>query len=104
MPIMMKKFIGLRVETKSGRYLGRVRDAEIDTDNLEIKQIYVRPAGLVKGLSVGDLIVAKSSILSIDDKKIIVLDLAEKELAREAAPERKIAMDSPAVSAAEMEN
>lgn len=104
MQITAKTFIGLKVKTKSGQYLGRVRDFDVDADALEIKKIYVRPAGIVKGFSTGDLIVDKTSVLSIDDEKITVLDLTGGESAREKSAERKIAMDGSAISAAEMKN
>lgn len=104
MLIFSKKFIGLKVETKSGQYLGRVRDFEINADNLEIKKIYVRPVGIIKGLVAGDLLINKASIVSIDEKKITVLDLVGEELAQEKTSERKIAMESSVISAAEMKN
>lgn len=93
MHIAAKKIIGLKVETKGGQKLGRVRDFDINTELLEIKKFYVRPAGIVKGLTDGDLIIAKSQILAIDEKKMTVLDLAAGELAKNQA-DRETAIES----------
>ena len=83
MLINSKNLIRLRVETKSGQELGYVRDFDLNIDNLEVEQFYVRPAGIVKGLVLGDLILNKSSIISINEEKMIVQDLVGKELVRE---------------------
>lgn len=95
MLISAKKLIGLRVETKTARHLGRVRDFDIDADTLEIRKIYIRPAGIVKGLTDGDLIVAKSAVLSVDENKMTVEDLAAGELAEESASQRVAVKSSP---------
>ncbi len=97
MKIAAKKLLGLRVETKSGRRLGRVRDFEIDADTLEIKKFYVRPAGLVKGLTDGDLIVGKNSVVSIDENKMAVDDLVEAELAEAAERKKQLVVESSPV-------
>lgn len=94
MVIAAKQFIGLRVETKSGQKLGRVRDFEIDADTLEIKKFYVRPAGIVKGLTDGDLMIVRNQILAIDENKMTVLDLAGAELAKDAERKKQVVMES----------
>lgn len=94
MIIAAKKIIGLRVETKSGRYLGRVRDFEIDIDALEVKSFFVRPAGLVKGLTDSDLIVGKNSVISIDEEKIVVDDLAGRELVEATERKKQLVVES----------
>ena len=73
--ITAKKFIGLKVETRSKQKLGKVRDFEIDTAGLGLKKIYVRPHIYVKGFVAGDLIIDKSSIVSMSEEKIVVEDL-----------------------------
>lgn len=98
MIIFAKQLIGLRVETKSGQMLGRIRDFEIDADTLEIKKFYVRPAGIVRGLTDGDLIIAKSMIVAIDEKKMTVDDLVTRELARERAGQQVTIKSSPVVA------
>jgi sporulation protein YlmC with PRC-barrel domain len=99
MQIAAKKIIGLRVETKSGQYLGRVRDLEIDADTLEIKKFYVRPAGLVKGLTDGDLVVGKNSVVLIDEEKLVVEDLAETELVEAAERKKQLVVEGSPISA-----
>ncbi|MBU1179677.1 PRC-barrel domain-containing protein [Patescibacteria group bacterium] len=95
MLISSKNLIGLKVETKSGQQLGHVRDFDVDSETLEIKKLYVRPSGIVRGLVGGDLIIGKDSIISINEEKIIVEDLEEKELAKEKAAKKIAAQGSP---------
>ncbi len=100
MIIAAKQIIGLGVETKSGRHLGRARDFEIDSDTLEIKSFYVRPAGLVKGLTDSDLVIVKSQIIAIDKNKMVVDDLAETELASAEEYKKKMVAEGSPISAA----
>ena len=102
MLISSKNLIGLKVETKSGWQLGHVRDFDVDSETLEIKKLYVRPSGIVKGLVGGDLVISKNSIISINEEKIIVEDLAEGELAREKAT-KKIAVEGSPIAASSLE-
>ncbi|MBU4421598.1 PRC-barrel domain-containing protein [Candidatus Parcubacteria bacterium] len=96
MILSLKKIIGLKVETKSGRHLGHLRDLDLDTETFEIVKIYVRPSGIVKGLVAGDLIISKSNVISISEEKIIVDDLAEKELTENIQGEKIATLESPA--------
>lgn len=99
MEIAAKKLIGLRVETKSGQYLGRVRDFEIWADALEIKKFYVRPAGIVKGFTDGDLIIEKSAVLSIDENKMTVLDLGGAEFAKAGKIRKEFSTEGSPIAA-----
>lgn len=99
MQIAAKQIIGLKVETKSGCKLGRVRDFEVDADALEIKNFFIRPAGIVRGLTDGDLIIAKSMVLAIDEKKMTVDDLAGAELAKAAERKKQLVVESSPISA-----
>lgn len=99
MQIAAKKIIGLAVETKSGQKLGRVRDFKIASDTLEVKNFFVRPAGLVKGLTVGDLIIGKNSIISVDEEKLIVDDSIEAELVQNKGFKKELAAAAPPISA-----
>jgi sporulation protein YlmC with PRC-barrel domain len=103
MMILAKNLIGLRAETKSGQYLGRVKNFEIDIETLEAARFYVRPVGLIKGLVAGDLIIAKSSVISVDDKKMTVLDLVGEELAMAGKEKKALVMEGTAVSASNLE-
>lgn len=65
--------IGLKVETKKGRRLGKVRDFVVNTDNFMILQIAVeRP--LLKALTDSELLIGRSQIREITDYKIVVKD------------------------------
>ncbi|MFA5133886.1 MAG: hypothetical protein WC459_03750 [Patescibacteria group bacterium] len=97
MLISSKKLIGLRVETKSGYKLGRVKGFEADTETLEIKKIHVRPNSIVKALIEADLVISKSLVISVDEKKMIVDDLVEREL-KEAREKKKIALEGGVLS------
>lgn len=103
MILSAKKIIGLSVETKSGQYLGRIRDFEVDADTLEILRLLVRPVGIIKGFAAGDLIMAKSSVISVDKKKIIVLDLVGEELAGAKQEKKPLAMEGAAISVSNLE-
>ena len=80
-----KNLIGLKVETMSGKELGHIKDFDININSLIVEKFYVRPEGVVKGLVIGKLVINKNSIISINEEKMIVEDLMEKELV-EALP------------------
>ena len=97
--MLAKKFIGLKVETKSGQKLGKVKDFELDEISLDLKKIYVRPNSYVKGFVVGDLIIDKSSIVSVSEEKIVVEDLNEREFAKIEEYGKKLAGSQPILAA-----
>ena len=97
--ITAKKIIGLKVETKNKQKLGKVQDFETDAVGLDLKKIYVRPNSYVKGFVIGDLIIDKSSIISVSEEKIIVEDLNEREFARAGEYRKKIAEGQPLLAA-----
>lgn len=103
MIVSAKQLIGLRVETKSGQYLGRIRDFEIDADTLEILRLFIRPVGIIKGFAAGDLIIAKSSVVSVDKEKMIVLDLVGEELTGAKQEKKPLAMEGAAISVSNLE-
>ncbi len=74
MKINFKKLITLEVVTKSGDSLGRVKEVEIDADNLKITALIVAPAQLPKMLLASELYINSSFIISIDETEIIVED------------------------------
>ncbi|MFH1194032.1 MAG: PRC-barrel domain-containing protein [bacterium] len=103
MLVNSKKLIGLKVETKNGDNLGRVKSFDLDADTLEIKTVYARPKSIAKELTSGDLVISRNLIISIDEKKMLVDDLLARELARGGAAEKKIAVESVPFAAANME-
>ena len=65
--------IGLKVETKKGRRLGKVRDFIVNTEDFMILQIVVeRP--LLKSLTESELLIGRSQIKEVSDSKIVVKD------------------------------
>jgi sporulation protein YlmC with PRC-barrel domain len=102
MLISAKNFIGLRVETKSGQYLGRVKNFALETDSLDVQNISVRPVGIVKRFVADELTVSKTAIIAIDDKKITVRDFVGEELARAKETKPEPVMDSQPTLASEM--
>ncbi len=78
MKILSNDLIGLPVYTESGQNLGRIDSFEIDIDLNTIINYHVS-TGLIKGLWHQKLIIAKSQIISITRKKMVVEDSVIKE-------------------------
>jgi sporulation protein YlmC with PRC-barrel domain len=74
MLINRNQLIDLRVVTKNGQVLGKVKDIVIDTDNLSIKQIVVSKAKILDKILTKELVIASDQIIEITDKNIIVSD------------------------------
>jgi sporulation protein YlmC with PRC-barrel domain len=73
--------IGRRVETKSGIYLGKVFDYELDTQSLSLNKLMVAKEFIIFKYSPS--VVTWKHIIEIQDKKIIVKDRGVKALAQE---------------------
>jgi sporulation protein YlmC with PRC-barrel domain len=75
----------VKVETKSGRFLGQIVDFEVDTDTGIINHYYVKSTTPIVGLFEGKLVINREQIIYFDDKKMVVEDsvvkVAEKEKA-----------------------
>jgi len=84
MIINSKDLIDLPVETKSGIFLGRVFDFEMETDSGIINKFYVKRGNLIEGLLKRDqLIISRNQVISIDKEKMVVEDGEVKEEAKE---------------------
>jgi len=68
------QLIGLKVITKSGQIIGKLKDFEFDTDNFKIARYIVSSSDLVKKITSQDLIISSSQLIEINDKVIIVDD------------------------------
>lgn len=66
--------IGLKVVTKNGQILGKVKDFEFNTDNYKIEKIIVSSSDLVKKITSQNLIINIDQVIEITIKKIIVDD------------------------------
>ncbi len=78
MLINYSQLINLPVETKSGEFLGKVVDLEIDIESYQIKKLHVKSSNLIRGLFEGVLLIDQSQIYQITKEKIIVEDEAKK--------------------------
>lgn len=79
MLLSCKKVIGLPVKTKSGQYLGRVIDFEIDSLSQTIEKYFVKCRGLIGGLFEEKLIIHKNQVISINDEVIVVDETVIKD-------------------------
>ena len=64
----------VRVETQSGQYLGIIIEFDLETETGVIEKYYVKSKKIIGGLFEDKLIINKSQIISLDDKKMIVED------------------------------
>lgn len=70
---------GMKVETESGRKLGRVSDFVLETDGQKILQIFVaRP--VIRSLIEPELIIGRKQIKSISNSKVVVKEATEQKL------------------------
>lgn len=76
-----RRIIGLSVETRHGKHLGKVIDVDIDPENHVVSKYAVSSAPLVRQFltDVAELYVDPSQVLSITSKKMVVVDLSEGE-------------------------
>jgi len=83
--------LGKLVITESGRKLGKVSDFAIDSDSFFVVKLYVAQP-IYKNLAGGQLIIDRSQIVEITDKKITVKDTTEplNASARNLAPARTL--------------
>lgn len=83
--INYKNLIGLPVETKSGLLLGKIKSFEIDNETQTISQYVVKSRSLISKLlreEVGEIIIGRNQVLSIDGEKMVVEDILVKESGR----------------------
>ena len=64
----------LPVYAKSGDFLGRVEEAEIDANSQMIARYIVKSSRIVKRLTSQKLVIAASQVVSLDSKKLVVED------------------------------
>ena len=76
-----KQLVGLPVHTVSGLDLGQLSEFDIETETGRIKQIRVKPSGLVKGLIRDELLINWSQIIEIRTSEIIVDDVVSSQRA-----------------------
>ena len=95
MLIYFSELKALRVETKSGTYLGKICDLVLEASSSSILKYDVK-GGRVRG---GRYLISKDQVLEISKEKIIVSDEVITELAK-STPLRKLSTKnaSPALT------
>jgi uncharacterized protein YrrD len=83
--VRLKEIVALRFDlidksviTESGSKLGKIVDYAVDNQSQYIKKLYVNPPFL-KGLTSGQLLIDRSSIIEITNTKIVVSDATIKD-------------------------
>lgn len=78
MLINSQKLIGLKTETESGQYLGRIQSLDIDIDVHGVRNYYIRPKLLEGGLFSSEFKVHHRQVVDITEEKMIVADNTAK--------------------------
>ena len=78
------RLIGLRVESKDGKKLGKVEDYTIDPENFQIMQLMVKRP-ILKGFLDPELIIGRSLVTEVTDDKIIVKSEKDASLKKASA-------------------
>lgn len=76
--------IGKSVVSESKKRLGKIADYAVDETSYYIQKLYVNPS-LLKGLTNEQIIIDRSQIVEITNKKIVVQDATIKSLSGVAA-------------------
>lgn len=74
--------MGKWVETKTGEYLGKIIDCEIDTNRLELTKLFVAKQWLI--FRYAHVLIPRKSIIEIQRKKVIVRERGVKVMKSEA--------------------
>lgn len=79
--------IGLKVVTKNGQVLGKIKDFEIEIDGFVIEKFIVSSSDLVKKITAQNLIINRNQVIEITAKKMIVDDnlISNTEIIKQTA-------------------
>ncbi len=91
MVIDSKTLIGLPVETRSGRSVGKVSAVEIDAETHAVTHYRVRPRQTIQGLFANELIIAPSQVVSVSAERMVVEEID----GRAAEPDRAVPENEP---------
>ncbi len=75
------ELIGKPIVTEGNKKLGKVQDYSVDDESMYIQKLYVSQS-ILRGINKNQLLIDRSQVIEITDKKIIVKDPAEKVSAR----------------------
>jgi len=71
--VSARNLLTLPVYTESGTVLGHVVDVELDPEDLHVERLRVQPGGLT-GLLHDELLIHRTQIIRIEDKRVVVDD------------------------------
>lgn len=66
--------IGLKVETESGKYLGRIQSCDLEVDTQSVRFYYIKPTLLEGGVFTDELKIHGRQVVAITADKMIVVD------------------------------
>lgn len=85
MTLNSKEMAGVAVETRSSWPVGKVASFDLDADTGHLKQLRIKPGGLVANLLGEELIVSWDAVISMSPEKVVIADAAVPERARAIA-------------------
>ncbi|MDO8599571.1 MAG: PRC-barrel domain-containing protein [bacterium] len=70
------EFLGIRVETSTGRHVGKLVGFVIDTETGFVMQYRVRPKGIIAACvpNARELLIAHDQVVSMDARRMVVRD------------------------------
>ena len=74
MLINSEQLIGLKVETESVEYVGRVQSLDLDIESQSVRSYYIKRSLLEGGMFTDELIVHQKQVVSITSEKMVVVD------------------------------
>ncbi len=74
MTINTKALVGIRVMTRSGRFIGKVASFDFEQETGRMAYMHVKAKGLVQGLIGDELLISWSQIIEITADLVIVAD------------------------------
>jgi len=89
MAFLIKDLKHLPVYTKSGFFLGKIKEAEIDSETQQIIKYFVSSANPLKNVLAEELIISSSQVISLNKEKMVVDDnvgpVSQQILVKQAA-------------------
>lgn len=79
MSFNFKQLKNLPVYTRSGDFLGKINEIEINTETQAISKYLIKSSQVTKRLAGAGLMVSPSQVITIDDEKMVIEDSLIKE-------------------------
>ena len=74
MLINSEQLIGLKVETESAEYVGRVQSLDLDIESQSVRSYHIKRSLLEGGMFTDELMVHHKQVVSITSEKMVVVD------------------------------